>query len=82
MPQGIRGIALGFGWINELNPSLDLRERIRRRLELHELSVKLAWPQTRNREELQIIYNILHNLNSNSLNTEEFNKLDTLLDIH
>ena len=82
LPQGIRGIALGFGWINELNPSLDLRERIRRRLELHELSVKLGWPQTRNREELQIIYNILHNLNSNSLDAEEFNKLDTLLDFH
>jgi hypothetical protein len=82
LPQGIRDIALGFGWINELNPTLTLRERIRRRLELHEISVKLGWPQTRNREELQILYNILHNLNSNIVDSTDFDNLETLLDFH
>jgi hypothetical protein len=82
LPQGIRDIALGFGWINELNPDLDLRERIRRRLELHEISVKLGWPQTRSREELQILYNILENLNRNQINGNDFEELETLLDFH
>jgi hypothetical protein len=82
LPQGIRDIALGFGWINELNPTLTLRERIRRRLELHEISVKLGWPQTRNREELQILYNILENLNANIVNATDFDNLETLLDFH
>ena len=82
LPQGIRDIAMGFGWINELNPTLDLRERIRRRLEVHDLSVKLGWPQTRNREELQILYNILKNLDNNKINGEDFEDLETLLDFH
>ena len=82
LPKGIRDIALGFGWLNELNPTLTLKERIRRRLELHELSVKLEWPQTRSREELQILYNILSNLNKNTIQTEDFETLETLLDFH
>lgn len=82
LPQGIRDIALGFGWINELNPTLTLRERIRRRLELHTLSVELGWPQTRSREELQILYNILHNLNQNRIVKDDFESLESLLDFH
>ena len=82
LPKGIRDIALGFGWLNELNPTLTLKERIRRRLELHELSVKLGWPQTRSREELQILYNILSNLNKNTIQAEDFETLETLLDFH
>jgi hypothetical protein len=82
LPQGLRDIALGFGWVNELNPTLTLKERIRRRLELHEVSVKLGWPQTRNREELQILYNILQNLDKNVINTQDFENLETLLDFH
>lgn len=82
LPEGIRDIALGFGWINELNPTLTLNERIRRRIELHELSVKLGWPQTRNREELQILYNILSNLNQNIIDSNDFDDLDSLLDFH
>jgi hypothetical protein len=82
LPKGIRDIALGFGWLNEMNPTLTLKERIRRRLELHELSVKLGWPQTRSREELQILYNILSNLNKNTIQIEDFETLETLLDFH
>lgn len=82
LPHGIRDIALSFGWMNRSNPTLTLRERIRRRLELHELSVKLGWPQTRSREELQILYNILSNLNNNCINAEDFETLETLLDFH
>lgn len=82
LPQGIRDIALGFGWVNRQNPDLTLRERIRRRLELHEISVKLGWPQTRNREELQILYNILSNLKRNHIDQQDFENLETLLDFH
>lgn len=82
LPQGIRDIAIGFGWLNKNNPSLTLRERIRRRLELHEVSVKLGWPQTRSREELQILYNILSNLSTNRVNEQDFEDLETLLDFH
>jgi hypothetical protein len=59
-----------------------LRERILRRLELHEISVKLGWPQTRNREELQILYNILSNLQQNHIDQADFEHLETLLDFH
>lgn len=82
LPQGIRDIALGFGWTNLRNPGLDLRERIRRRLELHEISVKLGWPQTRSTEELQILHNILYNLNRNIVNSDDFEDLENLLDFH
>lgn len=82
LPKGIRDIALGFGWLNEKNPTLTLKERIRRRIELHELSVKLGWPQTRSREELTILCNILTNLNKNTMQAADFEKLETLLDFH
>jgi len=82
LPRGIQDIAMGFGWLNERNPTLTLKERIRRRLELHELSVTLGWPQTRSREELQILYNILSNLNKNTIQVEDFETLEALLDFH
>lgn len=82
LPQGLRDIGLGFGWVNQKNPDLTLRERIRRRLELHELSVKLGWPQTRSSEELKIIYRIMKSLNSNKLEIEDINDLDDVLDFH
>jgi hypothetical protein len=82
LPQGLRDIALGLGWVNKKNPQLTLRERIRRRIELHELSVKLGWPQTRSREELTILYNILKNLDSNNINIEDINELEDVLDFH
>ncbi len=82
LPQGLRDIALGLGWVNKNNPDLTLRERIRRRIELHELSVKLGWPQTRSREELTILYNIIKNLDSNEINIQDINELEDVLDFH
>ena len=41
-----------YGWTSISNPDNTLRERIRRRLELHELCVKLGYPMPRVREEL------------------------------
>ena len=82
LPQGLRDIALGLGWINQKNPDLTLRERIRRRLELHELSVKLGWPQTRSKEELTIIYNIMRNLDSNKIDIQDLTDLEDVLDFH
>jgi hypothetical protein len=49
---------------------------------LHEVSVKLGWPQTRSREESQILYNILENLNRNQVDGQDFKELETLLDFH
>jgi len=82
LPQGVRDIALGMGWINKLNPTLTLNERIRRRLELHELSIELGWPQTRSKEELSILYNILNNLNRNKNISGDLEDLENLLDFH
>jgi len=82
LPQGLRDIALGLGWVNKKNPNLTLRERIRRRIELHELSVKLGWPQTRSREELTILQNILKNLNNNNIDTRDISNLEDVLDFH
>jgi len=45
----------GWNWISKKNANLTLKERLRRRIELHELSVELGYPQPRVREELKII---------------------------
>lgn len=45
----------GRNWINLSNPTLTFKERILRRLEVHERSVALDWPVTRGREELEAL---------------------------
>jgi hypothetical protein len=45
----------GRNWINLNNPKLTLKERLRRRLEVHELSAKLGYPITKGKEELKIL---------------------------
>jgi len=42
-----------FTWVSGVNPGLDLKERIRRRVEVHELSHDLGYPMPNAREELQ-----------------------------
>ena len=49
----------GRNWINLNNPTLTFEERIRRRLELHEISIELGWPVTRPKEELLILKKIV-----------------------
>jgi hypothetical protein len=44
-----------YGWTSARNPGNTLRERIRRRLEIHELSVELGYPMPRVKEELLIL---------------------------
>ncbi len=44
-----------YYWYSEKNKDLTLRERIRRRLELHEKSVECGYPQPRVRGELQTL---------------------------
>jgi len=41
-----------FTWVSGVNPGLDLKERIRRRLEVHELSHAMGYPMPNAREEL------------------------------
>lgn len=45
----------GRNWINLNNPTLTLKERLRRRLEVHELSATLGYPITKGKEELKIL---------------------------
>lgn len=82
LPWGIRDIALGVGWVNKKNPTLTLKERIRRRVEIHELSVKLGWPQTRSHDELGILYNIMKNLEHNRIDPQDLADLDDTMDLH
>jgi radical SAM superfamily enzyme YgiQ (UPF0313 family) len=46
----------GRNWINLDNPTLTLKERLRRRLEVQEESYRLGWPVTRSKEELDILH--------------------------
>lgn len=48
-----------YTWINALNPTNTLAERVRRRLELHCLSHELGYSQPNTRAELVTMYNIL-----------------------
>ena len=48
-----------YAWVNALNPTNTLSERVRRRLELHCLSYKLGYSQPNSRAELKTMYNIL-----------------------
>lgn len=53
-----------YNWISQKNPQLDLRERLRRRVEIHEHCVKHGYAQPRVRQELLAIKNLsmqLHN---------------------
>lgn len=44
-----------YSWTSALNPSNTLQERIRRRIEIHELCVELGYPMPKVREELLIL---------------------------
>ena len=44
-----------YTWLSETNPTLDVKERIRRRLELHEWTVKLGYLQPAAEYELQTL---------------------------
>jgi radical SAM superfamily enzyme YgiQ (UPF0313 family) len=52
----------GRNWINLNNPDLTLKERIRRRLQVHELSAELGYPITKGKEELKILKIIANQL--------------------
>ena len=52
-------------WWSEKNPNLTIRERIRRKLEVHETAIKYAWPVWRQAARLtdlkeMILKNNLH----------------------
>ena len=44
-----------YYWHSDTNPDLTLQERIRRRVELHEQSVRYGYPQPRVKYELQTV---------------------------
>ena len=61
----------GRNWINLNNPTLTLRERLRRRLEVHELSSELGYPVTKGKEELKILKIIAEQLLARTTNVPE-----------
>ena len=81
LPASLRDVALGFSWVNRMNPTLTLNERMRRRLELHKLSVKLGWPQTRSEEELTLLIAIMKHLKNHNT-VGDLSYLDELQDLH
>lgn len=54
-----RNWVYGRNWINLANPDLTLEERMRRRIEIHEIACDLHYIQPKIREELVIIQKIL-----------------------
>jgi hypothetical protein len=48
-----------YAWLSLDNPDLNLVERIRRRVELHEISFDLGYSQPNSRAELKKMLNLL-----------------------
>ena len=57
--KGSLGFADTYSWISNKNPTLNLTERIRRRVEIHEHSVKYGYAQPRVRQELNSLLNLI-----------------------
>ena len=53
-----------YGWFSQLNNTNTLNERIRRRVELHEISIKLGYPQPRVRQELNTLLSIAEQISN------------------
>ena len=53
-----------YRWTTSSNPDLTLKERLRRRLELHKLSVHLKYPMPRVKEELTTLLEISKTLSN------------------
>lgn len=51
-----------FNWISEKNPDLDLAERIRRRLQLHQLGFKLGYAMPNSKKELTTLLELSRDL--------------------
>ena len=47
-----------YSWSSTTNPTNTLRERIRRRIDIHELCVKLGYPMPRVHEELSVLHTL------------------------
>ena len=52
-----------YGWTSGFNPTNTLQERIRRRLEIHELAVELGYPMPRVHEELLAVKKLAESWN-------------------
>ena len=55
-----------FDWIATSNPGLDLRERLRRRIEVHELSSGLGYRMPNSRRELLTLLKLSQEIDSSS----------------
>ena len=56
-----------YAWINRSNPDLTLVERVRRRVELHEVSFSLGYSQPNSRSELKKLLSLLDQYQSTQL---------------
>jgi hypothetical protein len=57
-----------FNWVAGINPGLDLAERIRRRIELHELSMELGYSMPHSKKELSSMYQLAQNIKTQPKN--------------
>jgi hypothetical protein len=64
------GFANVYNWISGKNPELDLKERLRRRVEIHEHCVRYGYQQPRVRQELLAIKNLAEQSNSKTSKTK------------
>lgn len=51
-----------FNWVSGANPDLSLKERLRRRIEVHEVSMDLGYSMPHTQKELNTIYHLAKNL--------------------
>lgn len=72
--QGEPGTSL---WWSAANPELTVRERIRRKLEVHETAIKYAWPVWRQESRLNALKNQIIKNNLHDTTPKKFYKLVT-----
>jgi len=61
-----------YGWTSSINPSNNIKERIRRRLDLHQHCVELGYPMPRVREELMALREL-------AVRAREFDKYEKII---
>jgi hypothetical protein len=62
-------------WEAESNPSLTVRERIRRKIEVHETAMKYAWPVWRQHSRLKDLKNLILRNNLHLNHASDFHQL-------
>jgi hypothetical protein len=67
-----------YSWNSTLNPSNTLSERIRRRVEIHELCVEFGYPMPRVYEELLVLKKLAEQSQELDLPSRKIIQLETI----